>query len=245
MVAQYLVSILLVQVTCAFQSLAFSRSKVFSHSQALSYSKAFLQKLQAMNNRKSWAADCEVEITSQHNPIRESVRLSRGDETVVSAVATLEHQHLCVTFDKKNATTQQHPFEKILALLLVARLFNKFSAVQSISIDINDLIIDPEDARDSSRLWHSILPVSGFENVDMVDTLGKPWVSVPRPLVHTFNLLHRGVGIMVVKTKSGDEFDLDLPDWKENTLVYVHRRTDSKRIFPSLYDMFVGGVVSE
>lgn len=25
-------------------------------------------------------------------------------------------------------------------------------------------------------------------------------------------------------------------------LVYVHRRTSTKRIFPSLYDMFVGGV---
>jgi len=65
------------------------------------------------------------------------------------------------------------------------------------------------------------------EYVEMVDSNGIPLGSLPRDLVHRFNLLHRGVGILVAKV-DGD--------------IYVHRRTDTKRIFPGLYDMFVGGV---
>jgi 8-oxo-dGTP pyrophosphatase MutT (NUDIX family) len=93
-------------------------------------------------------------------------------------------------------------------------------------------------------LFASILPPDidwgKIEMSDMVNGDGNPIGYIPRPLVHKFNLLHRGIGIVVCRdahlTKSCQ--DQMLPE------VYVHQRTDTKRIFPSLYDMFVGGVAT-
>jgi 8-oxo-dGTP pyrophosphatase MutT (NUDIX family) len=89
------------------------------------------------------------------------------------------------------------------------------------------------------ELFEPILDTPNAELVDMVDRDGIPLGSIPRPLVHTFNLLHRGVGLVVAKdapiVRSGMT---EFPD------LYVHRRTATKRIFPSLYDMFVGGISS-
>ena len=70
---------------------------------------------------------------------------------------------------------------------------------------------------------------STTEIVDMVDSAGEVLGMVPRTLVHSWNILHRGIGLTVSK-------DADFSE------LYVHRRTDFKRIFPSMCDMFVGGV---
>ena len=70
---------------------------------------------------------------------------------------------------------------------------------------------------------------ANVEIVDMVNSQGDVLGMVPRTLVHSLNILHRGIGMTVSK-------DADFSE------LYVHRRTDFKRIFPSLYDMFVGGV---
>jgi len=70
---------------------------------------------------------------------------------------------------------------------------------------------------------------SDAEIVDMVDQEGAVLGMVPRSLVHSFNILHRGIGVIVSKDAEFSE-------------LYVHRRTDSKRIFPGMYDMFCGGV---
>lgn len=97
-------------------------------------------------------------------------------------------------------------------------------------------------------LYKSLLnsdDISSIEMSDMVDSSGRVLGSVPRVLVHKHNILHRGVGIVVcrdehitgVKRKCDDNDENDDP-----VDVYCHRRTDTKRIFPSLYDMFVGGV---
>jgi 8-oxo-dGTP pyrophosphatase MutT (NUDIX family) len=88
---------------------------------------------------------------------------------------------------------------------------------------------------------------SSIEWVEMVTGNGLGVGRVPRKLVHSHNLLHRGIGLFVTKdvsmpmpktdiisgTTTGEG---DVPD------LYVHRRASDKRIFPSLYDMFVGGV---
>ena len=71
----------------------------------------------------------------------------------------------------------------------------------------------------------------------MVDRDGAVLGVVPRKLVHKFNLLHRGIGMFVTKDKP-----IDMRSSQHQPDLYCHRRTDSKRIFPSLYDMFVGGV---
>eukprot|EP00956_Cyclotella_meneghiniana_P002232 scaffold2511_cov25-Cyclotella_meneghiniana.AAC.1 len=87
---------------------------------------------------------------------------------------------------------------------------------------------------------------ANMELVDMVNDQGDVILgSLPRPYVHTWNILHRGVGVIVsrdVSILNDDEggYGTNNNDNKPN--VYVHQRTDTKRIFPSLFDMFVGGV---
>ena len=80
-----------------------------------------------------------------------------------------------------------------------------------------------------------------MELVDMVNSNGDILGSLPRPYVHTYNILHRGIGMIVTNksifsTKSNSKATAATPE------VYVHQRTSTKRVFPSLYDMFVGGV---
>jgi len=79
---------------------------------------------------------------------------------------------------------------------------------------------------------------TSIECVEMVTGTGQILGKVPRRLVHTFNILHRGIGLFVTKDRpiSSSESKRDFPS------LYVHRRSATKRIFPSLYDMFVGGV---
>ena len=81
---------------------------------------------------------------------------------------------------------------------------------------------------------------ANMEIVDMVDQDGQVLGSLPRPYIHTWNILHRGIGMIVSK-------DVDILDALKSGKVpevYCHQRTSTKRIFPSLYDMFVGGVSS-
>ena len=66
---------------------------------------------------------------------------------------------------------------------------------------------------------------------EMVD-----WISVktiittlPRKLIHTYNLYHRGMGVLL---------------FNRHGKIFVHQRAHSKRVFPSMYDMFIGGVCS-
>ena len=68
---------------------------------------------------------------------------------------------------------------------------------------------------------------SGGEVVNWVCEEGMNLAKIPRKFVHQFNLLHKGMGVIV--------FDQD-----QN--IFVHQRASTKRIFPSMYDMFIGGV---
>jgi 8-oxo-dGTP pyrophosphatase MutT (NUDIX family) len=81
-----------------------------------------------------------------------------------------------------------------------------------------------------------------MELVDMVSNNGEVLGSLPRPYIHTFNILHRGIGMIVTKDRS--IFDESGKLSSSPPEVYVHQRTSTKRVFPSLYDMFVGGVSS-
>ena len=87
------------------------------------------------------------------------------------------------------------------------------------------------------ELFMSILDTTNVEMIDMVDREGIPLGSIPRQLVHMFNLLHRGIGMVVAKDAS-----IERSGMKVLPALYVHRRTATKRIFPNLYDMFVGGI---
>jgi 8-oxo-dGTP pyrophosphatase MutT (NUDIX family) len=78
------------------------------------------------------------------------------------------------------------------------------------------------------------------EWVEMMTGCGQIIGKLPRSLVHKHNLLHRGIGAFVTKERPIDLSSLDSMEGFPE--VYVHQRAASKRIFPSLYDMFVGGV---
>lgn len=71
--------------------------------------------------------------------------------------------------------------------------------------------------------------MSTEEWVDLVDIENRIVGAATRAEVRTKNLLHRGVGVMCRNSKGE---------------VYVHKRTDTKDLFPGMYDMFVGGVVA-
>jgi isopentenyldiphosphate isomerase len=66
------------------------------------------------------------------------------------------------------------------------------------------------------------------ELLDLVDDEDRVIGTAPRSRVRAENLLHRGVGILVYNGRGE---------------LYVHRRTETKDVFPGLYDMFVGGTV--
>jgi 8-oxo-dGTP pyrophosphatase MutT (NUDIX family) len=54
--------------------------------------------------------------------------------------------------------------------------------------------------------------------------------TAPRAEVRRQKLLHRGIAVLCYNS-SGE--------------IYVHRRTATKDVFPSMYDMFISGMVSE
>jgi isopentenyldiphosphate isomerase len=67
------------------------------------------------------------------------------------------------------------------------------------------------------------------EPVDLIDELDHVVGVATRGEVRARNLLHRVVAILV-RNAAGD--------------VYVHRRTETKDIYPGMYDVFAGGVVA-
>tara|TARA_B100000953_G_scaffold267317_1_gene235906 strand:- start:7 stop:525 length:519 start_codon:yes stop_codon:yes gene_type:complete len=68
------------------------------------------------------------------------------------------------------------------------------------------------------------------ELVDLIDEQDRVIGWARRERIRRLNLLHRGVGILCLD-----------PDGR----IYVHRRTETKDVFPGMYDMFVGGVVGK
>ena len=57
-----------------------------------------------------------------------------------------------------------------------------------------------------------------------------PFLHLPRKTIHDLNLLHPGVGLTVTSPCSSS--------------LYCHRRSSKKRVFPSMFDMLIGGVSS-
>lgn len=66
------------------------------------------------------------------------------------------------------------------------------------------------------------------EMLEVVDLENQVVGIETRARVRRENILHRGVGILC---------------WNSQNELYVHRRTDSKDLFPSYYDMMVGGAL--
>ncbi|MEV6314899.1 NUDIX domain-containing protein [Streptomyces sp. NPDC051776] len=71
-------------------------------------------------------------------------------------------------------------------------------------------------------------PRSAGELLDIVDEADRVVGQAPRGEAYANNLRHRSVFILARDAEDR---------------IFVHRRTADKLVFPSLYDMFVGGVV--
>jgi 8-oxo-dGTP pyrophosphatase MutT (NUDIX family) len=69
----------------------------------------------------------------------------------------------------------------------------------------------------------------GEELAVLVDEDDRVIGEAPRSEVRRRNLLHRGTGVLC-RNSAGE--------------VYVHRRTDTKDVFPGMYDAFAGGMVA-
>ncbi len=69
----------------------------------------------------------------------------------------------------------------------------------------------------------------GDELVDIVDEDDRVIETVTRREMRVRNLLHRCTYVIVSNARGG---------------VYVHRRTDTKDVYPGLYDVTAGGVVA-
>ena len=168
-----------------------------------------------------------------------------------------DHLKVFVSRPPTNDDTVESTLQKILARILVQwassqlckpddsagdkRIQNWRISLEEDGNDEVPITMDLTSNKGFEELFKPIFDTSSpsFEWVEMVTGNGKILGRLPRPLVHKYNLLHRGIGLFVTKdrpmfTPSGDK--TNFPD------LYVHRRVDNKRIFPSLYDMFVGGV---
>jgi hypothetical protein len=81
----------------------------------------------------------------------------------------------------------------------------------------------------SSPLTYSSSSSSSEEYVDWLSDDEQVLASLPRVQVHQLNLLHKGIGVLIVNSNSD---------------IFVHQRSSTKRLFPSMFDMFIGGVCS-
>jgi len=85
-----------------------------------------------------------------------------------------------------------------------------------------DYVID-----DSIRfIERSLSANSNDEPVDWLSVDSTCLCSLPRSFIHRYNLLHQGIGVMLLDSR--------------RDRLYLHKRSSSKRLFPSMLDMFIG-----
>jgi 8-oxo-dGTP pyrophosphatase MutT (NUDIX family) len=161
-------------------------------------------------------------------------------EPAFSLTAEVQDRTVLVRLDCPRSNDMDVFLAQILGRILIQRLgcTNGFTTVILPGED-EVLIYNAASQEGVLTLFESLIGSSSemVELSDMVDQKGEALGMVPRKLVHKANILHRGVGMVVTRNRP-----ILSPHCKDFPDLYVHRRTDTKRIFPSLYDMFVGGV---
>ena len=94
--------------------------------------------------------------------------------------------------------------------------------------------VDPTDARpvdptDADPTAADPVPSTADELVAVFDPAGHAIGAAPRGEVYARGLWHGSAGVLVRST--------------DRTRVYVHRRTDTKSVFPGVHDCLAGGVI--
>lgn len=210
--------------------------------------------ISSSHDHESWSLVPIADVIKEDNSsssLPEGARANRALQTkgVVSKNPSCTLQ-CSLDGDAIVVTTDSQQLDSVLLATLSRIMIQRLAPIQqdagtvkdySISLPNEESILIESLCEEDSilKLFEPLLDTSkSVELVEMVERSGIPLGMVPRPLVHTFNLLHRGIGMVVAKDSSINKQSTEFPP------LYVHRRTDDKRIFPSLYDMFVGGVSS-
>ena len=97
------------------------------------------------------------------------------------------------------------------------------------SVKLNKEIVISSSLTYISTSSSSSSSSSSEEYVDWFSDDEQVLASLPRVQVHQLNLLHKGIGVLIVNSNSD---------------IFVHQRSSTKRLFPSMFDMFIGGVCS-
>lgn len=174
-------------------------------------------------------------------------------------VCQIEESRIIVEaeIDVKQATDDVHALAAILSRIMIQSALKHLSKQGSGDEDVTIVVPCANNPTETcteiyslealmapnghAALFAAVLPDANLNNIEMsnmVDAEGEPCGYLPRPLLHKFNVLHRGIGVVVCRDAHIAQDEKTPPD------VYVHQRTDTKRIFPSLFDMFVGGVAT-
>jgi 8-oxo-dGTP pyrophosphatase MutT (NUDIX family) len=195
------------------------------------------------------------EVVQQHDDADTEQLLSTLSRVMVQRLTSKYHAHLLKTTLADNSFTIPSSLEWHLQL--------PQGEDQTIQLKV---IADTTTDQNVCQLFS--VPNQGTELVEMVCSQGRAIGKLPRNLIHTCNILHRGIGLFVAKDYLPKPFRTAAieetatnphpPDHNHNAStstvspitaprfdfpdLYVHRRTSWKRIFPSLYDMFVGGI---
>eukprot|EP01031_Cornospumella_fuschlensis_P026407 gene26407-31908_t len=120
----------------------------------------------------------------------------------------------CNGLDSKEITL---PLAELVAKLCLvstnATSIHAIDATTKTQISLNMSILEP-DSKD--------------EIIDWVSTEKDVLLPLPRRIVYQHLLLHRGFGAILLRSKTNE--------------IFVHKRSRTKKVFPSMLDMFIGGV---
>lgn len=173
---------------------------------------------------------------------KEALSLGGRDFSAESPVLTLQSSSseaeatIRVVKSQVDTVSDSSIMLQVLMKLLAQRAFLRNDDVLKanlIDYDGSELELVSRGRALSTELFQDI----GSKQAEIVEfcaSSGKPIAVLPRDLVHRLNLLHRGIGVVV----SENEHIQKGKDEAGFPRVYCHQRTATKRIFPSLYDMF-------
>ena len=206
-----------------------------------------------------------IQVTTIHNNIHdddddnEHLQLLLSTLSIIMIQKHIQENNVISSLPSNTTTSIS------LSLPSLSESNNNNNNIVSYSYNIHDILSSSNNGCCNPLLYQSLLPstmdLNNIEMSDMVDSKGNVLGSLPRYLVHKLNILHRGIGIIVcnndhiiTKTTTLDDNDNDHTTTTtahnntssslllDNASIYCHQRTSTKKIFPSLYDMFVGGV---
>lgn len=205
-----------------------------------------IQNWRIQDPRHSFPTDASFTWALLHNTREPTLHDPKAISKLRATINVSESTIVCDMSADNDANMEIEPdLVDVLSRVLVQSLANTISQQRDINLSAVFDIVLPSGSKSridfskSKPIYEQLFPdrEDDDEMVALVDASGQSsWGYVPRSLVHRHNLLHRGVGILVSSSSTNEDSKF------EDSMIYCHQRTASKRIFPSLYDMFVGGV---